>query len=54
MIKERDMKAERQYIALFTKCEAQICKQAAAVMNLPRAEALADLEQWGFPTVRSK
>ena len=44
------MKAEQQYINLFAQCESMICKHAAAVMNLPRAEALADFERLGFPS----
>ena len=47
------MKAEQQYIDLFAQCESLICKHAAGVMNLPRAEALADLERLGFPSVKS-
>ena len=45
------MKAEQQYIDLFTHYEDLICRHAAGLMNLPRAEALADLERLGFPTV---
>ena len=45
------MKAEQQYIDLFTHYEDLICRHAAGLMNLPRAEALADLERVGFPTV---
>ena len=45
------MKAEQQYIDLFTQCESLICKHAASVMNAPRAKALADLERLGFPQV---
>ncbi|WP_293671519.1 Fe-S cluster assembly protein SufD [uncultured Parabacteroides sp.] len=48
------MKAEQQYINLFAQCESMICKHAAAVMNLPRAEALADFERLGFPSVKSE
>ena len=47
------MKAEQQYIDLFTHYEDLICRHAAGLMNLPRAEALADLERLGFPTVKS-
>ena len=46
------MKAEQQYIDLFTHYEDLICRHAAGLMNLPRAEALADLERLGFPTVK--
>ena len=48
------MKAEQQYIDLFTQCEALIGKGASPVMNLPRAEALADFERLGFPSVKSE
>ena len=40
------MKAEQQYIDLFTHYEDLICRHAAGLMNLPRVEALA-----GFGTV---
>ena len=45
------MKAEQQYIDLFTHYEDLICRHAAGLMNLPRAEALADLERLAFVTV---
>ena len=32
------MKAEQQYIDLFTHYEDLICRHAAGLMNLPRAE----------------
>ena len=44
------MKAEQQYIDLFTQCEAMICRQSAEALNVPRAKAFADFEQLGFPT----
>lgn len=44
------MKAEQQYIDLFTQCEAMICRHSAEVLNTPRAKAFADFEQLGFPT----
>ena len=44
------MKAEQQYIDLFTQCEAMICRQSADVLNAPRAKAFADFEKLGFPT----
>ena len=44
------MKAEQQYIDLFTQCEAMICQHSAEVLNAPRAKAFADFEQLGFPT----
>ena len=48
------MKAEQQYIELFTQHEAQLCRHAAAVMNLPRVEALRDFERLGFPSLKSE
>ena len=48
------MKAEQQYIDLFTQCEDLICRHAAGVMNAPRAKALADFERLGFPSMRSE
>lgn len=44
------MKAEQQYIDLFTQCEAMICRQSADALNAPRAKAFADFEKLGFPT----
>ncbi|WP_303915239.1 Fe-S cluster assembly protein SufD [Bacteroides mediterraneensis] len=44
------MKAEQQYIDLFTQCEAMICRHSTEVLNAPRAKAFADFEQLGFPT----
>ena len=44
------MKAEQQYIDLFTQCEAMICRHSAEALNVPRAKAFADFEQLGFPT----
>ena len=48
------MKAEQQYIDLFTHYEAQICQHAAPVMNRLRADALAAFERLGFPSVKSE
>lgn len=48
------MKAEQQYIDLFTQCEAMICRQSAEVLNAPRAKAFADFEQLGFPLASRK
>ena len=42
------MKAEQQYIDLFTQCEAIICRQSADVLNAPRAKAFADFEKLSF------
>ena len=44
------MKAEQQYIDLFSQCEAMICEHSTDVMNAPRAQAFADFEKLGFPT----
>ena len=49
-----NMKAEQQYIDLFAQCEDLICRHAAGVMNAPRAEAFADFERVGFPSVKSE
>ena len=43
------MRAEQQYIDLFTRYEDLVCRHSAAVMNVPRAEALADFDRLGFP-----
>ncbi len=44
------MKAEQQYIDLFTEYEALICSRSTEVLNAPRAKAFADFERLGFPT----
>ncbi len=44
------MKAEQQYIDLFTQYEPMICQHSAEVLNAPRAQAFAHFEQLGFPT----
>ena len=44
-----NMKAEQQYIDLFTQCEALICRHSAEGLNAPRAKAFADFERLGFP-----
>ena len=44
------MRAEQQYIDLFSQCEAMICRHSAEVLNAPRAQAFADFEKLGFPT----
>ena len=44
------MRAEQQYIDLFSQCEAIICKHSAEVLNAPSAQAFADFERLGFPT----
>lgn len=48
------MKAEQQYIDLFTQYEALICKHSAEVLNAPRARAFADFEQLGFSTRKNE
>ena len=49
-----EMRAEQQYIDLFTRYEDLVCRHSVAVMNAPRAEALADFDRLGFPTVKSE
>lgn len=44
------MKAEQQYIDLYTQCEAMIVRHSSEVMNKPRAKAFADFRSLGFPT----
>lgn len=48
------MKAEQQYIELFSQCEAIICEHSTEVLNAPRAKALADFEEKGFPTTKQE
>lgn len=48
------MKAEQQYIDLFTRYKELIGRHSSAVMNAPREQALADLERMGFPSTRSE
>lgn len=48
------MKAEQQYIDLFTQAEAMICHHSAEVLNAPRARAFAHFRQSGFPTVKDE
>ena len=48
------MKAEQQYIDLFAQCEDLVCRESSAVMNAPRAAALADFERLGFPSLRAE
>ncbi len=48
------MKAEQQYIDLFSQCEALICRHSSEVMNAPRANAFADFEHLGFPTTKQE
>lgn len=46
------MKAEQQYIDLFAQYEDLVCRHSTPVMNALRAEALADFERLGFPSVK--
>ena len=48
------MKAEQQYIDLFSQCEALICRHSSEVMNAPRPQAFADFERLGFPTQKEE
>ena len=48
------MKAEQQYIDLFSQCEALICRHSSEVMNAPRVNAFADFERLGFPTTKQE
>ena len=48
------MKAEQQYIDLFSQCEALICRHSSEVMNAPRPQAFADFERLGFPTKKEE
>lgn len=48
------MKAEQQYIDLFTKYEDVIGRYSAPVMNALRAGALVDFERLGFPSLKSE
>lgn len=48
------MKAEQQYIDLFTRYKELIGRHSSAVMNAPREQARADLERMGFPSTRSE
>ena len=36
------MRAEQQYIDLFSQCEAMICRHSAEVLNAPRAQDFED------------
>lgn len=43
------MKAEQQYIELFSQYEALICRNSADALNVLRAKAFSDFERIGFP-----
>lgn len=44
------MRAEQQYIDLFSQYEDAICLHSADALNAPRSRAFADFERLGFPT----
>lgn len=48
------MKAEQQYIDLFTHYEDLIRRHASEVQNAYRTQAFADFERLGFPSVKSE
>lgn len=48
------MKAEQQYIDLFTHYEDLIRRYASEVQNAYRTQAFADFERLGFPSVKSE
>ncbi|MDR0429039.1 MAG: Fe-S cluster assembly protein SufD [Tannerellaceae bacterium] len=45
------MKAEQQYIDLFTQYEDLIRSHSSGILNRPRTEAFNDFERLGFPSV---
>ena len=48
------MKAEQQYIDLFSQHEDLVCRKSVPAMNAVRAAALADFERLGFPSLKSE
>ena len=48
------MKAEQQYIDLFTQYEDLICRKSVSVLNALRAEAFAHFERLGFPSLKGE
>ena len=48
------MKAEQQYIDLFSQCEDLICWKSVPVLNALRAEAFAHFERLGFPSLQGE
>lgn len=48
------MKAEQQYIDLFTRYEDLIRSYSCEVLNRPRTEAFSDFERLGFPTTKEE
>lgn len=48
------MKAEQQYIDLFSQCEDLICRKSVPVLNALRAEAFAHFERLGFPSLQGE
>lgn len=48
------MKAEKQYIELFSRHESLICKNSASVLNALRADAFKEFERLGFPSLKGE
>jgi len=48
------MKAEQQYIDLFSQYEGLICQHASTVMNAPRVKAYEAFERMGFPSQKTE
>lgn len=48
------MKAEQQYIELFSRYEAMICQKSAPALNALRASAFAAFERVGFPSLKGE
>lgn len=48
------MKAEQQYIDLFSQCEDLICRKSVPVLNALRAEAFAHFERLGLPSLQGE
>lgn len=48
------MKAEQQYVDLFSQYEGLICQHASAVMNAPRVKSYEAFERMGFPSQKTE
>ena len=48
------MKAEQQYIDLFSQYEDLICQKSAPALNTLRAKAFSDFEKLGFPSLKGE
>ncbi len=48
------MKAEQQYIDIFSRYESLICQKSASVLNALRPAAFKDFEQKGFPSLKGE